>query len=120
MDLSGKAIGKGILEAFAVVGAVVAVLAGLFISLYVVTIVLGALFNLTSTTLPISTAAATYLTNISTAFFTVANSLLSAVTFAGTLMPIAIVLLVFAGAGFGVYAGYKKYKKSKGGGDMGY
>jgi len=109
MDM--KSIGKGIISAFAVLGAIVAGIGAVYLLAFVYTVVLGSIFNVAQTgDLPITTGANTTLTTMETGFNSAVTSVNSGTTFATSLIPVAVVLLVFAGLVAGGVYGYKKMK----------
>jgi len=123
MNIDGDKIAKGITIAFLVVLGIATIVGTLFMVLYIITLILGVLFALASGgSLPVSNNTTVLLASLENAFSTVLNSLITSTIFAASLIPIAIILLVFAGVFLGVQA-YKKWSKGgKGGsgGDMSY
>lgn len=73
----------------------------------------------TGSNVPVTETTKTFLGTSESSFFTANNSVLNGLTFATSLIPIAIILLVLGGVIVGGYYGYK-YLKKKGKGDMGY
>ena len=118
MDMSK--VGSNILKAFGILGVIAGAIRAIYLILFVVTIVLGSVFKVAADgSLPITDGANTTLTTLETSYNTVIGSVNTSTEFAGSLIPIAIILIVFGGVVVLVYMGYKSYKDKKGG-DMGY
>ena len=110
-DNWGTQLIKGLKLVGILAGAIVAIIFIMVIGI----IVVGFLLEV-ATTLAIGTAATAALTNVTNAYWAFIDSLISGITLVGSLVPIVIVLVVFAAVGFGIYAGAKAYKgKGKGG-----
>jgi len=106
---------KGILDAFKMLALVVALIGGIYLSLFVVTLVIGVVFNLAlAGSINVSTATITSMNNTFNSFTTMITVISTALAFTGSLLTVAIVLLVFGGI-FAV--GKEKYKKSSKGGE---
>lgn len=116
MDL--KQIGKGIVAAFGILAAIVGGIGSVYLIAYVIAIMLGSVYKTAqSGDLPITNATNTTLGTMETGFNTAITSVNSGTTFAASLIPVAVVMVVFGGIAVLGYVGYKKYKKGR---DMGY
>lgn len=110
MDFGGD-IGKNIIEAFKILGIIMAIIGGLFLGAFIITLVLGTMFYaVQGGNIPVTNASNTTLTSIETGFNSNVSTIVSAAGFAGQLITVAIILLVFAGIGIW---GYQKYKGNK-------
>jgi len=116
MDI-GK-IGDNIISAFVVLSAIVGVIAGLYLGLFLVALVLGVIFGtVLDGSISVDTNTNTTLQNIQGNFSSTAGDITTGAGIAGSLIPVAVVLLVFAGIVVLGYMGYKAHKKK--GGNMG-
>ena len=114
--MNAKSIGKGILLAFVMLAALVAVVSLMYIGLYIYAIVLGSIFEVVNTgNLPVTTGTESFLNDTELSYFAVAGNVTSGAEFAGSLIPIAVVILVFAAFIVLGYFGYSKLKKGKSG-----
>lgn len=109
-------IGKNIVMVFGVLALVMGGIVSLYMIAYVGTIILGSVFQTAASgDLPITTGANTTLTTLQTGFNTAVTSVNSGSTFATSLIPVAVILLIFAGVVVIGYLGYKKFKGGSGG-----
>ena len=109
-------IGKNIVKAFAVLAAIVGVIGALYLGLFLVTLVLGVIFGVVlDGSISVDTATNTTLTSVQGNFSSTVGDVTSGASIAGSLIPVAIVLIVFAGLVVLGVAGYKYAKKGKGG-----
>lgn len=112
-------IAKNIMKALLVIGALMAGAGGVFFTIYIVAIVLGYLFQV-GATLDLPNATQSLLTNVSTTFYAFVGYVNQAVVLVGSLLLIGIILIVFAGIGFGIYYGAKQLKSGGSSGGMNY
>lgn len=118
--VSAKSIGKGILLVFVMLAALVSVVSLMYIALYIYAIILGAIFGVVNDgNLPVTDATTVFLNETETSYFTVAGNVTSGAEFAGSLIPIAVVILVFSGLIVLGYFGYEHLKKKGKGGQGG-
>lgn len=105
---------KGILDSFKMLGIVLGLIGGTYLLLFVITLVLGVVYNLAlGGTINVSTATLTLMNNSFTSFSTLVTVVNGALTFTGSLLTVAIVLIVFGGLfAFGSQA-VKKTKQGK-------
>lgn len=109
MDMSK--IGGNVLKAFAVLAGILGGIGALYILGFVITVVLGSIFQTTvDGSLPITSGANTTLTSMETSFNTAVGSVTDGAEFATSLIPVAVILLVFGGVVAVGYVGYKKFK----------
>ncbi len=117
MDWNGKGISKGIIAAFIMLATLVGIIGGLYLAQYVYAIVLGSVFEVTNTgSLPITNETTTFLGTAESSYFNTSTSVLDGASFAGSLIPIAVILLVFGALLVGGWMLYNRYKDKKGGG----
>lgn len=104
-------IGNNIVKAFLMILKIVGVIGGIFIALFVITLVIGIMFGLVTTgSISTDTATNTTMVSIQGNFTSLVGQITTSTTTAGGLIVVAIVLLVFGG--IGVY-GYQKLKGKK-------
>jgi len=114
MKWNGKLIALGILAAFGLLVGIVGIVGGLYMSTYIISIVLGSIFQVAvNGSLPVTNGTLEFMKDTEVSFFQVTGNVLTGAEFAGTLITIAIVLIVFAGLVIGGYAGYKALKNNK-------
>ena len=111
--MDGSKIMKGLTTGLLAIGVLLGGYVGLAITMYVVGIVLGILFDV-GTTLGLDGNTTEFLGNVSSNWYEFAGSLLSGTSLIGTLVQVAIVIVVFGGFIYLGYKGYKKFKGSKG------
>ena len=117
--MDGSKIAKGILGAFAVLGALVASVGTYYLLAYIYTIILGSVFEVGATgDLPITNGSNNTLGTLETSFNAAVVDINTGVTFGTSLVPVVIIIIIFAGFLALGYAGYKRVKGK--GGDMGY
>lgn len=118
---TGDRVSKGIIAAFTILGSIVVLLGAIFLSVYLNALILGSVFQVgLNGSLPVTTTTLSFLNTTESSFFGANNSVLSGLTFATSLIPIAIILLVLGGVIVGGVVGYRYLKKKGKGGDMGY
>jgi hypothetical protein len=95
-------------------GIVLGLIGGTYLLLFVITLVLGVVYNLAlGGTINVSTATLTLMNNSFNSFSTLVAVVNTSLTFTGSLLTVAIVLIVFGGLfAFGSSA-IKKTKKGK-------
>lgn len=116
-------IGKNIIGAFKMLAIIVGLVGALFVTSFIIVLVVGVLFNVVSAgSLNVTNASETQLGAVEAGFHTVMGTIITSAGFAGSLIVVAIVLLVFAGLGMWGYGQYKKVsgRKTRGKGDLGY
>ena len=114
-------IGDNIVKAFTALVAIVGVIGGLFLGLFLIALILGVIFGtVLDGSITVDSNTNTTLTNVQGNFSTTVADITSGAGIAGSLIPVAIVLIVFAGLVYLGYQGYKRYKGKKGGGMGGY
>lgn len=110
MDM--EKIGKNIVAAFLALVAIVAVIGALYLSLFLITLILGVIFGVVlDGSIAVDSNTNTTLTQVQGNFSATVGDITTGAAIAGSLIPVAIVLIVFAGV---VYLGYKGYQKYKG------
>jgi len=111
-------IGNNIVKAFMVLVAIVGVIGGLFLGLFLIALILGVIFGtVLDGSISVDTNTNNTLGAVQGNFSNTVGDITSGAAIAGSLIPVAVVLIVFAGL---VYLGYKGYKGYKGkGGDGG-
>ena len=116
--MDGNKIMKGLIQGLIAVGILLGAYVGFAISMYIVAIVFGILFQV-GETLGLDNTTVEFLGNISDNWYTFATNLLTGANLVGTLVQVAIVIVVF---GAFIYIGYKGYQKlgKKGRGDSSY
>ena len=113
-------IGQNIIKAFMVLVGIVGVIGGLFLGLFLVALILGVIFGtVLDGSITVDSNTNTTLTQVQGNFSSTVSDITSGAGIAGSLIPVAIVLVVFAGLVYLGYKGYQKYK-SKGGNMGGY
>ena len=116
MDLNK--IGKNILIAFGILVAIAGTVGAIYLTMFVVTIVLGSVYKVAEDgTLPITDGANATLAGLETSYNTAIGSVDSGAIFAASLIPIAVILIIFGGI---VALGVVAYKKRKDKNDGGY
>jgi len=113
-------IGDNIIKAFLVLVSIVGVIGALFLGLFLISLILGVIFGtVLDGSITVDSATNSTLTNVQGNFSSTVADITSSAGIAGSLIPVAIVLVVFAGL---VVLGYKGYKgwKGKGGSQGGY
>ena len=116
--MDGNKIMKGLVQGLVAVGILLGAYVGFAISMYIIGIVFGILFDV-GTTLGLDNQTLDFLSNVSDNWYTFADSLLAGANLVGTLVQIAIVIVVFGGFIYLGYKGYQKYGK-RGRGDSSY
>ena len=116
--MDGNKIMKGLVTGLVAIGILLGAYVGFAISMYIVGIVFGILFDV-GTTIGLDNQTLDFLSNVSDNWYTFADSLLSGANLVGSLVQVAIVIVVF---GAFIYIGYKGYKKlgKRGMGDNSY
>ena len=109
--ITGEGWSKNLMKALMLIGAIVGVIAVVYFGLFIVTIVLGFLFQIGSS-LNLDNTTVSMLTNISASFYSFAGQLIEGINLVGSVLLIVILLVVFGGLG---YMGYQKIKGSKSG-----
>lgn len=110
-------IDKGILGAFLMLLGLVGLIGGLFFLQYIYGIVLGSVFQTVQTGgLNVTVATELFLNNTESDFFTTIGYVNTGAKFAGTLITVAVILIIF---GAFLTMG-RKGKKGKNDDDMGY
>lgn len=113
MDMSK--IGDNIKKAFLVLVGIVGIVGALFLGLFLTALVIGVIFGtVLDGSISVDSATNTTLTNVQGNFSSTVSDITSSASTAGGLIPVAIVLIVFAGLVVLGYSGYKSYK-GKGG-----
>lgn len=109
MDLSK--IGDNILKVFQVLLTIVGVIGAFFLSLFIITLVMGIIYNLvTGGTISVDSATNTTMSMLSGNFSSMVGSLVTAAGTTGSLIIVAAVIIVFGGLVVLGYKGYKSYK----------
>ena len=111
--MDGAKIMKGLTSGLIAIGILLGSYVSFAISMYIVGIILGILFNV-GTTLGLDNKTLEFLSNVSENWYTFATSLLTGANLVGSLVQIAIVIVVFGGFIYLGYKGYKKYKSGSG------
>lgn len=115
MDM--EKIGSSLVKAFKMLGTIVGVVGGVFLALFLIYLILGIIFNLVlSGTISVDATTNSSLTKIQGNFSSLGDSILSGMSLTGSLIVVAVVLIVFGGL---VYLGYKEIKKRRGNQGMG-
>lgn len=119
--MDGSKVSKGIMGAFLMLLGLVAVVGGLFLTQYIYAIILGSVFQVVQNgSLPVTASTTTFLNTTESSFFSVTGYINSGAAFAGGLIAVGVILIVFGGFVALGYGAYRKYKKGRSGGDMGY
>ncbi len=105
-------IGKNIVDAFKMLAIIVGVVGGLFLGLFIIALILGIIFGLVNNgTIPVDANTNQTMINLQGNFSNIVGQITGGASTAGSLIVVAVVLIVFGGL---VYWGYTKYKKGKG------
>ena len=110
--IDGQGWSKNLIKALLLIGGIIGVIAVIYFSLFIVTIVLGFLFQIGGT-LGLDGNTTQMLQNISNSFYSFAGQLIEGINLVGSVLLIVILLVVFGGLG---YMGYQKVKSMKKGG----
>lgn len=114
-------IGGNIIKAFAILGAIVGIIGSLYLGMFLITLVLGVIFGtVTSGDITVDGNTSITLAAVQRNFSSAVGDVTTGTSIAGSLIPVAIVLLVFAGIVVLGYTGYKSYKGGSGGQSGGY
>ena len=114
-------IGSNIVKAFMVLVAIVGVVGGLYLGLFLISLVLGVIFGtVLDGSISVDGNTTATLTNVQGNFSSTVGDITTGAGIAGSLIPVAVVLVVFAGIVVLGYYGYKKYRSGKSGGQGGY
>lgn len=114
MDM-GK-IGANIIKAFQVLAIIVGVVGAVFLGLFILALILGIIFGIVlDGSISVDTSTNDTLTMIQGNFTTVVGQITTGAQVAGSLIVVAVVLLVFGGIFAFGYSKYQSYKKGKGG-----